>query len=258
MSYILDALRRADAERKSGKVPDIHTQPMPQRARPRGKSALTAMGLWVLVGLVTLATLVAAWLWRSPSRDLAPDVRVSAASPQAATPTPAPAAATLPNAQTAPSPGDAPAANAPTAAVAPARPSPPPLPQPSADAARRSAPTPALPAMPAPVPTPAPRPTERRESAVTVTPPPAATRPATADEPRALTRAELPPDVQRQLPTLAMSGSVYSPQAQNRMVIVDGRLVFEGEQVAVGLVVERIQPKSVVMRFQNHRFIVPL
>lgn len=255
MSYILDALRRADAERKSGKVPDIHTQPMPQRARPRSKSALTAMGLWVLVGLVTLATLAAAWLWRLPSSDLAPDVRVSAASPQAATtaPAPSPSPATLPSSQTVPSRVDAPAANAPVAAVAPARPSPPPT-QPPADAVRRSLPTP----LATPVPMPVPLPTERRESAVTRTPSPAVTRPAAADEPRAMTRAELPPDVQRQLPTLAMSGSVYSPQAQNRMVIVDGRLVFEGEQVAVGLVVERIQPKSVVMRFQNHRFTVPL
>ncbi len=97
-----------------------------------------------------------------------------------------------------------------------------------------------------------------RSTAPAAARPATATATATAEEPRPMTRAELPADVQRQLPALAMTGSVYSPQPQNRMVIVDGRLVFEGEQVAIGLVVERIQPKSVVMRFQNHRFAVPL
>jgi general secretion pathway protein B len=79
-----------------------------------------------------------------------------------------------------------------------------------------------------------------------------------AAEPRTVARNELPPDVQRALPPLTMSGSVYSPDARNRMVIVDGRLMMEGEPVAQGLVVERINPKSVVMRYQNHRFNVPL
>jgi general secretion pathway protein B len=83
-------------------------------------------------------------------------------------------------------------------------------------------------------------------------------KPPPAEEPRVVARNELPPDVQRVLPPLAMSGSVYSPTARNRMVIVDGRLTMEGEQVAQGLFVERINPKSVVMRYQNHRFNVPL
>ncbi len=83
-------------------------------------------------------------------------------------------------------------------------------------------------------------------------------KPQGIDEPRTVARNELPPDVQRVLPPLAMSGSVYSPDARNRMVIIDGRLMMEGEAVAQGLVVERINPKSVVMRYQNLRFNVPL
>ncbi len=71
-------------------------------------------------------------------------------------------------------------------------------------------------------------------------------------------RTELPPDVLRQLPPLTMSGSVFSPEASKRMVIVDGRLVFEGEQGPGGVVVERIQPKLVILRYQNHRFSMPL
>lgn len=81
--------------------------------------------------------------------------------------------------------------------------------------------------------------------------------PPTADE-RVPTRTELPQEVQRLLPALVMSGSVHSPQARNRMVIVDGKLAFEGEELQPGLVVERIHAKSVVLRFQQHRFSVPL
>ncbi len=87
--------------------------------------------------------------------------------------------------------------------------------------------------------------------------PPAPARTARAEE-RVPRRTELPPDVQRQLPPLKMSGSVFSPEASKRMVIVDGRLVFEGEEGPGGVVVERIFQKSVVLRFQNVRFSEPL
>ncbi len=42
------------------------------------------------------------------------------------------------------------------------------------------------------------------------------------------------------------------------MVILDGRLVLEGEQTAGNVRVERINPKSVILRFQDQRFSVPL
>jgi general secretion pathway protein B len=93
---------------------------------------------------------------------------------------------------------------------------------------------------------------------VAAAPPSATTNPAPTGEARVPTRSELPPDLQRQLPPLVMSGSVYSADASKRMVIVDGRLVFEGEQAAGGVTVERVNPKSVVLRFQNARFSMPL
>jgi general secretion pathway protein B len=83
-------------------------------------------------------------------------------------------------------------------------------------------------------------------------------KPPAATMSNVVPRDQLPADVQSKLPPLALSGSVYSPNPKNRMVIVDGRLVIEGEQAAQGLVVERIHPKSVVMRFLGHRFEVPL
>lgn len=59
MSYILDALRRADAERERKAVPGLHAQqlPMPSEPPPRGAPPLA----WIGGGLVVIA-LAVAWL----------------------------------------------------------------------------------------------------------------------------------------------------------------------------------------------------
>lgn len=237
MSYILDALRRADAERDRGQVPSIHSQPAftpPPVTTTRERDHRQSLKLsWIiLVALgITMLSLLAIWRWSS-QRTLATDPALAQSS---APPMPA--------------------AMAPRVELPPT-PSPNPNPSPS----QRPSPTvtpsapPAVAAAPAQVPiatpplSPAPKP-------IAAKPPAAPTVAATAN---VMQRHELPPDVQNKLPPLAMSGSVYSPHAKNRMVIVDGRLVIEGEQAAQGLIVERIHPKSVVLRFQGHRFEVPL
>ncbi|HEX6364375.1 MAG TPA: hypothetical protein VFZ93_15570, partial [Albitalea sp.] len=63
MSYILDALRKADAERERGSVPGLHTQPVPPasaRATParRGVPAGALAG-----GAVAAVAAGLAWLW---------------------------------------------------------------------------------------------------------------------------------------------------------------------------------------------------
>jgi len=86
-------------------------------------------------------------------------------------------------------------------------------------------------------------------------PPPAAAREAS---PPVVKLAELPPDQRRQWPNLVMGGSVWSESAANRFVIVNGLLLHEGEAVAPGIVVERIGPKAVVLRWRDRRVEVPL
>lgn len=259
MSYILDALRRADAERKSGRVPSIHTVPAKVSARFETPPQNTARWLWWLAGAVALMLIASVWLWRPAPRVVvaggtAPvaggTAPVAAVTAPASPMTPSTTSVAAPETPVATAPLAAARAvpvdqrQAPSAAVEPTR-----APAPNARSARSTEGPAGVPAAPAAV---APRPAT---SAAPVIERP---RAAAVDEPRLPTRGELPPDIQRQLPPLTLTGSVYSPQAQNRMVIVDGRLAFEGEQVANGLVVERIQAKSVVMRFQNHRFSLPL
>jgi general secretion pathway protein B len=215
MSYILDALRRADAERDRGAVPSLNSQSSTGAAahrRPSSSSAHSTLP-WVIAGSLAMGLGGLYWAYRGAAQDKDAPVVAKAPTASAATPAPVVAVAQVPAPITPPI-------------------TPPPV---------QATPLAAAPVTPA---------------AAT---PPARRAPApTAVNDRVLTRNELPADVQRALPTLAMSGSVYSPQPKNRMVIVDGRLSFEGEQVVPGLVIERIDPKAVVLRYQGLRFNVPL
>jgi general secretion pathway protein B len=61
MSYILDALQRAQAERERGAVPGLHSHNAPLAPPARRSSGLLG---W---GLVALGLAVIAWLWWSPT-----------------------------------------------------------------------------------------------------------------------------------------------------------------------------------------------
>ena len=81
--------------------------------------------------------------------------------------------------------------------------------------------------------------------------------PAASATERIYAMAELPPDVQRELPKLTITGGVHSDNAAQRMLIVGGQVMGEGAEIAPGVVLEQIRPKSAVLRFRNHRFSVP-
>jgi len=66
--------------------------------------------------------------------------------------------------------------------------------------------------------------------------------------------AQLPDALRRQLPSMAFGGATDSTVASARMLIVNGRILREGDEVAPGLVLERIALRSAQMRFQGRRF----
>jgi len=206
MSYILDALRRAEAERDRGAVPGLHSQPTPGSA-PAAPSAAPA-GPWIAAGVGGALLLLGglAWWLASPA------------------PAPVPVPVT--------------AAPAPPSAPAPA-----PAPTP--------APPPVVVIMPAPAPAPAP---------VPVAPPPANAPPAppvpapAAAETRIVAFDQLPDDVKRQLPALAIGGAIYSERAADRLLIVSGQLLHEGDTVAPGVVLEKIKQRSAVLRWRELRY----
>lgn len=67
-------------------------------------------------------------------------------------------------------------------------------------------------------------------------------------------RDQLPEDVKRNLPPLAVGGSMYSPEAAKRMLILNGQLVREGEKVAPDVVLESIRLRSAILRYKEQRF----
>lgn len=221
MSFILDALRRAESERARGQVPGLHDQPpLPAAAVPR--SAWPTWAWALLASLVLLLAAAAGW-WLRPQAAVVP-VNVQPASP-------APAPAVLPA--------------VPAVVAAPPPPVVPPVLPPRGT-------TPLLPQVvsaPSPV-VPVPVPASAAAPA-----PAAAAVPALAP---VVKLAEMPADQRRDWPKLVMGGSVWSESAANRFVIVNGLLLHEGEAVAPGLVVDRIGPKAVVLRWRDRRVEVPL
>jgi general secretion pathway protein B len=80
--------------------------------------------------------------------------------------------------------------------------------------------------------------------------------PAAAAPDRLLSVNELPADVQRDLPKLAISGGVYSDNPAQRMLIVNGQVVGEGAEPAPGVVLELIRAKTAVLRYRGYRYAV--
>jgi general secretion pathway protein B len=238
MSYILDALRRADAERERDPARGIHAQPapLPLETRRAGRP-------WMLAGTAVAAALAAAWLlWPRPQ----PAAVVATPVPVPVVTAPVVAAPTPPAPST---PPPAPRAVAVPVAASVSPPAPPPLPAPQPIAAREARP---------PVPAVAPVAVPKPAAAVAPVPlakAPAAAAPASAPE-RVLAFTELPPEVQRELPKLQISGGVYSDNAAQRMLIVGGQVVTEGAELAPGVVLEQIRSRAAILKFRTWRYSV--
>ncbi len=238
MSYILDALKKADAEREQGQVPGLHT--------PTGHTDLSdgpqlrTPPLWVmgLGALLVLIALGAVWLWPRPVAVIAtaPTQPQSLPAGPVAEPEPTPAPALTPAPES--------------------------RPEASATANRAGNET----SRPAPEATPTPPPSRppRAEPAITRPVAPAAPRapihvdPAPAPTPssKVPTLAELPDEVRRSLPSLSVSGAMYSDSPANRMLLINNRVFHEGDQPVAGLVLEEIRLKSAVFRYRGTRYAV--
>ena len=57
----------------------------------------------------------------------------------------------------------------------------------------------------------------------------------------------------REWPVLVVGGAIYSDNAASRFVIINGQVVREGEAAAPGVTVERIGPRSAVLRAKDRR-----
>jgi len=253
MSYILDALRRADAERQRGAVPGLNTHPSPMPQADGSAGSRSVALPWIVAGGgLLLAIAVAVWL---TGRNVTPASPPTASEPAAAAPASAPIVAATPMAPAPPA-----AASAVTAAPLPATTTVavPPTSGSTTVTVTVTGPT-AVPAVPPVSPARAAEPRSAagaRQAAPTAMA--AAASRASASTPTAATHlpslAELPEAVRRQLPPLALGGGMYSEQAAQRLVLVNGQVAHEGDEPVAGLRVLQIRPRSVVFSFQGQLF----
>ena len=236
MSYILDALRRADSERERGSVPGLHTQSvsMPQADDSTLRGA--RHWLWLVAG--SLLLLLGALAWFLLGRQTPPADRMALASASAV---PVPATPTTSTPLAAPT---APATSLSPAASSPALPMPRPVP-----GVRK----PALRPAPGVVNAKVPKPSAKLQAAASAAAS-AASAPALAKDARIYTLNELPDEVRKDLPALQIGGAMYSQTAANRMLIVNGQLFHEGDTLAPGLVLEQIKLRSAVLRLKGYRY----
>ncbi|WP_027864859.1 general secretion pathway protein GspB [Massilia alkalitolerans] len=235
MSYILEALKKAQAERQLGNAPTIHAPP-PSYASADTRGSRKPVIIGIAAGALVVA-LGALFLLRQPAP--APAVQVASA------PVPAPAPVSAP--------ASAPAA--PVVATLPAAPEPVVPAKPEAPVKPKAPPVSAKPPAPAPKPQPAPR-----AEPVEALPEPA--RPVLVAAAPAAPSAEdhigplqsLPESVQREIPKLSFGGYIYSPNPAERLLLVDKMLRREGEEVAPGLVLERLLPKAAIMNYRGSRY----
>jgi general secretion pathway protein B len=244
MSYILDALRKADAQRESDPARGIHAQPQRAAVDADPPAGGYRTWFWVASAAGVIALAMAGWYMYRDRGSVTPPPHRDATMAQPARPAmlaPPPAVAQVPAPVIAPAPVVVPApviAPAPAPAVAV-------LPPPVV-----TAPPPGGRSM-ARVPSRADRPT------MGGTPPPnapAAAAPAAAIPPAAPMPpvAGLPPDA----PKLTITGGVYSANRSQRMLIVNGQVVAEGGDLGSGVTLEEIKPKSVVLVFRGARYTV--
>ena len=227
MSYILDALRRAEAqrERERGVVPGVHAQPAAVADTPARYGLRGPAWRGGAAGGVLGAAAVAA-LWFG-GRSLVTPPAAPAPLPVAVAPAPA-----APVGPVAPNPSPLAVVSAPAAVAGP-----PPLPAASAAAAATA--SAAAVATASAVPTPV-------------------ARIAVSVESRPQAWGELSAEQKREWPTLAIGGSIYSDSASNRFVMINGQVVREGEAAAPGVTVERIGPRSAVLRWKDRRVEMPI
>jgi general secretion pathway protein B len=232
MSYILDALRRADSERERGAVPGIHAQPVPaSAAHDDDPRSVIKPWMW---GVAAAAMVLLGWYeWRDLQHNSAPALPPEAA-PTAAMPGPAaPAPVTVPAPVPDPRPPVIAAQPMPLPAAVPtARP---PVIQPMPTATARVAPA-------------APPATTRAMS------PPAAQPAASSAGSRVYAVNELPDTIQRELPRLSVGGSIYSDNAASRFLIINGQIFHENDKISSDLVLEQIKLKAAVLRFKGYRY----
>lgn len=220
MSYILEALKKAEAERNGN--PTQVVRPPVFSAPSQRHSAWRTPWPWVAGSVVALAAAGALWYSQQekpvPGPVSGPAAPVPVAPPAKVAQAPAPAGALA---------VPPPESKQPAAQEAPVKPAS----KPKEPAAKKPAPK---------------KPAEQPEA-------PKVPKAATPEPPLATLR-ELPEHIQREIPPLSIGGYIYSGNKADRSVLINKRLLREGDEVAPGLRLEEMRPNGMVFNYKGYRY----
>lgn len=216
MSYILDALKKAEAQRGNGQVPGLHDQHMPADFGAPPEATGNPLLIWIIMAMGALLVGVLLWAtWQTdePARTEAQAPAVlppmtpvtSTPTPVSAAPSPEPLGRLNPPLQTAPAPTTTPAAI-------------------STRQDRQA--------------------TSRMDEST----------PNTAEPAEPV--GKLPESMRGQVPKMNFGGAMHSDNPANRMLIINGQLFHEGDTVSPDLVLQEIQLKSATFRYRGYRHTV--
>jgi general secretion pathway protein B len=208
MSYILDALRKADAQRERDASRGIHAHTATPGAAEKGEGPAGRAGCAAIAAAVIGVAALAGWYFARSE----PPQTAAVVTPQPTSPS-----FQAPQSPQAPQAAQSPVANA-------------------------ISPPPPAPVVPLAPPRAAPAAVQARESAPS----------AQGSAPAVPVAGGLPPDA----PRVAITGGVYSPNPAQRMLIVNGQVFNEGSEVAPGVKVESIQPRTAILGFRGARYTI--
>lgn len=262
MSYILEALKKADAarEREREAVPGLHSRhdhALPDDTDERSEAAPAARTPWLIGGIAGGVVIAGALFWllgrSGPDAPATGETRPMPMHGQVGeAPVTPPAMAALP--VTSVTPVQPPATVPPaTAQAAPAQVAQPTAPQPAVVTAPPPAATARMPSSGGTTASTAS--TTSNARATPAAPDPLRVDPSLREAgPKIVPMQDLPDDIRRELPQLTVGGAMHSDVASNRMLVLNGGVFREGDQPAPGVMLEEIRLKSAVLRYKGHRY----
>lgn len=227
MSYILEALRKSDQQRQRGAAPTLHTAPPPMPVSSQNRVSRNALLAVALLG----AGILLGWLrpWQSASQAPAtvhtspplavPQAPARRAESETPAPVPSPAPRHAPVDSMASAPQDLP----PPIRIEPTRP---PL-----------------------IVTP-----DIRKDAVAMDIPPPVVPSDAKPESKAISQSELPASIQREIPVMSIALHAYAASPRDRMVMINDRMLRQGDTLAAGLRLEQITPDGLILGYKGYRF----
>ena len=255
MSYILEALKKSDQERKQGEIPTLESDHADltfiynQRAARRKKRLILLSFAFIAVIAVGL------WQWRSQADspgltgNTAPDQQTAVVTEPASQPPVQAAGRNVTDQVSEP-------AQEPSQVTSPAQES---VPQPLDQVQKETATAPVTIGdltVVSPAGENQPDPQMQAEQEKPPSPAPAEATGKPSDKLPLL--SELPAELQKSIPAIKLAGHVYAEQPARRMIIINNKIVREGERIGDKLKLIRITWDGVILSHNNRVFQIKL